>query len=319
MTRQRLTWWRFPLLGVLVSSLALAIVLSQINLKALGTALAQARYVYVVLAALILLVGLVLRALRWRTLLSGSLPLNRAFSIMNMGYLMNAVLPLRIGEVGRIYLAARHDVPMLKTASTILIERLFDLSAALILLGLSVLTVPLPDELRATAAIALVVVFLCFAIVVFLSRQHSLPLEKLSQWLSQFRDGVSSLTRAETLLWVVLYTAVSWGLSTAAGYTLMLAFFEQASWPATFLYMAASSLAVAAPAVLGNLGPFELSILLALGATGYGEPRDLAVAFALVVHGVNLGIHTATGLIGFFNEGISLKHLSQGVQQARLR
>jgi uncharacterized membrane protein YbhN (UPF0104 family) len=88
----------------------------------------------------------------------------------------------------------------------------------------------------------------------------------------------------------------------------MLSFFPQASWAATFLYMAASSLAVAVPAP-GNLGPFELSILLALNASGYGDSQDTVIAFALFVHGVNLAINVTTGVIGLITEGISLKQL----------
>jgi len=58
-------------------------------------------------------------------------------------------------------------------------------------------------------------------------------------------------------------------------------------------------------------------MLLALGAVGYGEPRDTATAFALVVHGLNLGLYALMGIIGFIQEGISLGQLSQGVREMR--
>jgi uncharacterized protein (TIRG00374 family) len=208
-----------------------------------------------------------------------------------------------------------------------------DLLAVMVLLGLALAAGPLPDELRAAAMFLVPAVVVGFLLLVLLSRQRAfahrmlnwlsrrLSLvernKSLSQWLDHFLDGLTPLIQPRALILALLWTACSWGFSTVAGYILMLAFFDQASWVATCLYIAASSLAIAVPAVPGSLGPFELSILLALDATGYGGAHDTAAAFALVVHGVNLGVFALTGLIGFIQEGISLGQLSQGVQQMR--
>jgi uncharacterized membrane protein YbhN (UPF0104 family) len=99
-----------------------------------------------------------------------------------------------------------------------------------------------------------------------------------------------------------------------AGYVLMFAFFEQASLTATMLYIAAAAFAIALPAVPGNIGTYEASILLALVAMGY-EQSSTAIAFAVMVHTVNVFVHAATGIVGFIQEGISLGQLSQGVRQ----
>ncbi len=326
--------WRFGLLGVIVSILTIYFVVSQIDLHALIDAFAQAHYVYLLPAVLFLFLGLVTRALRWRILLNGGLPLDRAFNIINVAYLANGVLPLRIGELARVYLATRHEppVPPLKTTSTIIVERLLDLLAVMILLGLALAGGPLPDELRATATFILPIAVIGFLTLVILSRQrrlahrlleavlgkiYPLSIGRLSSWLDQFLDGLMPLTHPGALLAALWWTGVSWGFSVAAGYILMLAFFAQASWVATCLFIATSSLAIALPAVPGNLGPYELSILLALGAVGYGEPSGTAAAFALVVHGVNLGLYAVMGFLGLIREGISVGQLSQHVQEMR--
>jgi len=319
----------------MISILAIYFIVRQIDLPALGRALVGARYIYVVPTVLLLLAGLMTRALRWRTLLSGGLPLMRAFSITNVAYLVNGVLPLRLGEVARAYLATRADppVPVLKSVSSILVERLLDLLAVVVLLGLALAAGPLPEQLRTAAFFVVPGVIVGFLVLVFLSSQRALThrlvawfatrllrvvsAQRLSQWLDHFLDGLTPLTQPRALFLALLWTAISWGFSTVAGYTLMFAFFDQGSWVATCLYIAASSLAIAVPAVPGSVGPFELSILLALDAAGYGEPRDTAAAFALVVHGVNLGIFVVAGVIGFIQEGISLGQLSQGVREMR--
>lgn len=332
--------WRIGLLGLAVSLLAIYFVVRQVDVAALETALVQARYVYILPTILFLLIGLLTRAMRWRGLLSGGLPFWRTFSIMNVAYLVNGVLPLRIGEVARMYLATRAQppVPVFKTASTIILERLLDLLAVVVMLLLALAGGPVPDELRAAASVSAVLALVGFAVLILLARQRNtaqrilnmliswIPLEqvkaassRLSAWLDHFLDGLQPLTGLKPLLSALGWTVASWGFSALAGYILMFTFYPQGSWSATFLYIAAAAFAIAVPAVPGNLGPYELSILLALGAMGYGEPGSTAAAFAVLVHGLNLAVHATTGAIGFIQEGITLEQLSQGVLEMRQR
>lgn len=325
--------WRIGLLGAVVSVLAVYFIVSQIDITRLGQSLATARYVYLLPTLLLLVVGLYTRAIRWRILLSESLPVQRAFSIMNVSYLVNGLLPLRIGEVARAYLATRvkPPVPVFKSLSTIIVERILDLLAVVVLMGLAMTPGTVPDELRKAGLVALVSAVVGFALLVFLARQRSLahrivgwitgraqglaPLHiRLIEWLDHFLDGLAPLTKINTLLLALGWTAVSWGLSVAAGYILMFAFYDQASWAATCLFIAAASFAIALPAVPGNVGTYEGAIILALGAMGMGEPAETALAFAVVVHGANLFVYALTGVIGFIQEGISLEQLTQGVQ-----
>ena len=129
-------YWRIGLLGVAVSLLAIYFIVSQVDLPRLGAALRAARYIYVVPSALLLVLAIVPRTIRWRVLLNGALPLGRAFSIINVSYLVNGLLPFRMGEVARAVLANHADppVPVLKSASSIIVERMLDLLAVLIML-----------------------------------------------------------------------------------------------------------------------------------------------------------------------------------------
>lgn len=332
--------WRIGLLGLAVSLLAIYFVLSQVDLPALRAALAQARWVYLLPSIAFLLLGLLTRAARWRLLLSGGLPYQRAFSIMNVAYLVNGVLPLRIGEVARIYLATRAQppVPPFRTASTIVVERLLDLLAVVLLLLLALAGGPLPEQLRAAATASTLAALAGFAFLVLLagrrewvqqvwgrviggspacSAQGGALAARLSRWLDHFLDGLQPLATPGTLFMALAWTAVSWGFSAAAGYILMLTFYEHASLFAAFLYIAAAAFAIAVPALPANVGPYEASIIIALQAAGYGEPQTIAVAFAVLVHGVNLAVHAGTGALGFMQEGISLDQLSRGVREMR--
>ena len=167
--------WRVGLVGMLASGLAIYLILSSVDLMLLGDALARARYGYVLPTALLLTVGLLTRAARWRALLDSGLALDRAFHILNISYLVNGVLPLRIGEVARAFLAARVDppVPLLRSASTILIERLLDLLAVLFLLGFALAAAPtLPDAYRSAGLVALAALVIGFAGLLQIGRAH---------------------------------------------------------------------------------------------------------------------------------------------------
>jgi glycosyltransferase 2 family protein len=330
--------WRVGLLGLVVSLAAIYFIASQVNLNQLKDAIVGARYIYVVPTVVFLLLGLVTRAFRWQVLLSGDLPIMRTFSIMNVAYLVNGVLPLRIGELARIYLAtqANPPVPPMKTASTIIVERLLDLLAVVLMVVFALTGGTVPDLIRSSALISGILTVVGFVVLIIMAgqrqfanhllqqalrligRESDSPLAvRLTQWLDHFLDGLQPLTRASALFSALAWTAVSWGFSAIAGYILMFTFYSQASWAATMLYIAAAAFAIAVPAVPGNLGPYEGSIYLAISAMGYANPAGTAVAFAVLVHGLNLLVHATTGVLGFIQEGISLEQLSRGVQEMR--
>ncbi|GAB4518375.1 MAG: hypothetical protein OHK0046_25930 [Anaerolineae bacterium] len=322
--------WRIGLLGLFISLLAGYLISTQIDFAVLGDALRTARWAFVLLCMVLLFIGLIARALRWRLLLSNALPLRRTFHIMNVAYMVNNLLPLRIGEVARAYLATRAEppVPVFTSVSTIVVERLLDLLAVVLLVLGALVAGPVPQEVRQAALFMGLLGVSGFVLMVFLSHQRSLAhrlmavitarfptLERLNIWLDQFLDGLLPLANIGTLMGALLWTGLSWMFSVMAGYVLMYTFYDSASLAVTCLYIAAAAFAIAVPAVPGNLGTYEGSILLALNALGYGEPATVAVAFAVTVHVVNLAVHAVTGVLGFVEEGISLQQLQQGVRE----
>lgn len=329
--------WRIGLFGIAVSAITIGFFYTQVDHVELLSALATANYIYVLPCIVLLLLGLVTRAMRWHVLLDSGLSLLRAFSIMNIAYLVNGILPLRIGEVARVYLAskAKPPVPIMKSASTIVTERLLDLLAVIVMALFSLFAAPLPDEIRTVALLMGPLALVGFFVLVVLARyrlfteqvvqnlsENFSVLQRLhlSEWSSHFLDGLVPLTKWNTLFYAVGLTGLSWGISACAGYVLMLAFYDTASWTTTFLYIAAAAFAIAVPAIPGNVGTYEGAILLALNATGYAAYTNaqidgVALSFAVMVHAVNLFVHASTGIAGFLQEGISLQQLSQGVTQ----
>jgi uncharacterized protein (TIRG00374 family) len=322
-------------LGIVVSLLATLFVVRELDLPLLGESLATARFMYILPCVALLLMGLFTRAIRWRVLLSNGLSFWRAFHIMNVAYLVNGVLPLRIGEVARVFLATRvtPPVPVFTTAATIAVERLLDLLAVVMLVAFALAAGDIPPELRSAGVAMGVVGLIGFLTLVILSRQRPLahrlmngvigiipPLKRINPTalLDHLLDGLAPLATIRTLISALFWTGMSWLFSVMAGYVLMFTFYDNPSWSATCLYIAAAAFAIVVPATIGSLGIYEGSILLALNALGYGDPATVAIAFAVTVHGVNVLVHSATGAIGFIHEGVSLGQLSRGVRDFQL-
>lgn len=335
---------RISLLGLGVTFIATYFIASQINGALFLHALQTARYIYVLPCILFLAIGLFTRARRWQTLLNYKLPFWRTFHIMNIGYLVNGVLPLRIGDVARLYLYAQSETVsekskrseenrtgkgMLTAAGSVVIERLLDLLAVVVMTMLALAIAPVPVELQAAASVGFVTAIVGFSALLFFAVNRPLlhrilatvqrlipPLQRfnLASWLDHLLDGLLPLTQPRVLLGALFWTTLSWIASVLAGYFLMFAFFEIGSLAATALYVSAAAFAIALPAVPGNVGPYEAAILLALKAMGY-QQTESALAFAVMVHAVNVFVHASTGVLGFIQEGLSLRQLQTGVQQ----
>ncbi len=324
---------KYTLLALLATVAAVILIITQIDFGLFRDAWAEADYIYLIPGALFLVLGALARAARWRVLISDALPFRRTFSILNVTYMINGFIPFRVGELARAYLATRADppVPPVKSLTTIVVERLLDLLTVVLFLAYALAAGPVPDWLRAAGISGGITALVGFTILVILSRQRSLahrlldavtgrvkPLQKIDvkKFLDDFLDGLAPLASANTLLQALFWNALSWGFSLASGYVLMYTFYEDANLVATCLYIAAASFAIAVPAVPGNIGTFEFSIMLALLAVGYGD-ESTATAFAVMVHMVNVATYAALGIVGFVEEGVSIEQLSQGVRDVQ--
>ena len=112
------------------------------NWQAIKTDLAQAEYIFLVPATIMLLVSHFVRALRWKILMEplGYKPrvVNTFLSVM-VGYWANLAVP-RLGEVLKCTILSRYErVPADKLVGTIVAERAFDVVSLLVVLLITIL------------------------------------------------------------------------------------------------------------------------------------------------------------------------------------
>lgn len=320
-----------------MSAVALAYLFRR-DLGGVKDELLHAHYWAVIPCVIVSVIGLWLRGMRWRVLLGGRIAPDHSFHILNVSYFINGVLPLRVGELARSVLAARLDppVPVLTSLSTILVERLLDTLAVFVLVGLTLAFLPVGLHIGVVGGVLGVgAVIGVIALAVFAARPawaHTLldtlarivPLLRrpsFHRWLDHLLDGIAPLASFRAMLLIVTWTAVAWTASVIAGYALLYAIFPHPTWVAAMALIALASFVVAVPAVPGNLGPFEAAVVFGLASAKLVPSATAApaVAFALLLHVVNLFCYISTGLVGLWFEDVSLGEVTRAAQGLRAR
>src|SRR4030042_4011159 len=128
--------WRYGL-GIAVSVACLYLSVRGIDWLALRDGLRQIRWIWLLPAWLFLVGGMVARAFRWRLLLQPleRLSTRRLFHVLNVGYMLNNILPVRLGDLARAYLCSELEcLAVSRTLSTVVLERLADLLTVVVIL-----------------------------------------------------------------------------------------------------------------------------------------------------------------------------------------
>ena len=96
--------FRRMLPGLVISLVVVAALLYFVDLSEVVQAWLDADFRLVPVAAAILILSMLARAVAWRTILQEQVSVGKSFFTISEGYLLNTVLPFRLGEVGRAML-----------------------------------------------------------------------------------------------------------------------------------------------------------------------------------------------------------------------
>jgi uncharacterized protein (TIRG00374 family) len=313
--------------GLIISLLALWLAFRGAELAQVGRALREANYFYIVPAVAAFWVGLVFRALSWRVLMGGRVSLRRAYDVMNEGYLLNNVLPLRLGEFGRAYLVSRGGTMTASQAlSSIVVERVVDLLMILVLLaaflpllagfGLArdVATGAAALGLAALAGIMLLARFrrLVLRVLAAVLRRANLRFLHAERWLGRahaFLDGLAVLQQPRVAVQAAFWSGMAWVAAGVGVWALLQGFLPGAPLSMGFLVLLIVGLGIAIPSAPGAAGVFEVAIVEGLAL--FDVDRNLALSFALVYHATHLGLTSLLGGLALAQEGETLGHLAR--------
>jgi hypothetical protein len=245
--------------------------------------------------------SLYLRALRWAVLFH---PLThvRVGSLMgalNVGYSVNNLLPLRVGELVRAYLIGHVErVSIARVLSTIVVERVLDTLTVVLML---VLLLPFIDAPAWATVPALVagVVFLVLAVLLAtlsLARRRALDVVDWGARLLPARYHARLRRAAESLIEgfgvlsnpAVLARGVAWSFACWSSTALMMFIVQRAldlgaGFEAAPFVVATTSLVMLVPASPGYVGTFELVVIKGMENV-FDVGSNAAAGYALVQH-----------------------------------
>jgi glycosyltransferase 2 family protein len=311
---------------IAISLAFLGLALQGINLKALGAALRQADYVWLLPAIAITLAILAVKGVRWQLLFlpEHQLPFAPVFTALCAGYLASNVLPARLGEVVRVVLLASEEpVGVARTVSTIVVERLLDILSLLIILVLLLPFVTLPPAMTRAAQSLGVLALVGSAALLLLSFWK----ERVLRWtrsvlhyirfldrpavyqaLGHLIDGFATL-RGRLGLALIAVSLLSWFGSVAVAWCVAQAFATSVPVTAMAFTVVVVALGMVIPSSPGYIGVFHYLATVALAP--FGVPKDVALSFAFVWHGLIYIELSVVGLVALAVHGTSLGQVMQ--------
>ncbi|MGH7389568.1 MAG: lysylphosphatidylglycerol synthase transmembrane domain-containing protein [Candidatus Rokuibacteriota bacterium] len=305
--------------GVVISAVLIGVLLWTVDLRELAASLKRTRWEWTLLSVACALAGLWIRARRWRYLFPpGSDPPALVPAVM-IGYMVNNLLPLRAGEIVRVYVVARRWRRGFWTAlATLVVERVLDSLAIVLILGVLVLLIPVPAVFRWTAVTLLAVDVLAVAALAFLAaapatgRRLLTALtrrwpglgERLTRVFDRFVLGLAGVRTPAHLLPLLAWSALVWVAPALAAWTMLRALDLDLPLVVGWTVLAFVGMGISIPSAPGYVGVFHYAAVLALEV--FGVPRPAALGYAILFHATQFIAVTIVGWIYLLREQLTL-------------
>jgi uncharacterized protein (TIRG00374 family) len=314
--------WKRILPGLIVSVVALAVVFSLLDLRKFRQAVLQADLRFLVAGAMTSLIWLIIRGFVWRTLLQNKASYRDSFITINEGYLLNNILPFRLGEIARAFLMGRKaGLDFWQVIPSIIVERTLDLAIAV---GLFLCTFPFVIGVtwaRQAASGTGIVVLTALGAIYILARNRQRVLDWIERagqrWslvrklsgrrVIAFFDGLVILTDGRLFLMALAWEGLDWLIGILQYYLYLRAFFPHPSLLWALFALGVGALGIAAPSSPGAIGVYEAVLVGALIA--FGLDASPATAFALSMHIISYLLTGLIGGFGLYKDGESLSSL----------
>lgn len=313
--------------GLLISAVALVIVFYCTGVNELGAAIRYADYRYFPFVLILFFLAMAARGFAWKTLLGHQVSFRHSFMTLNEGYVINNLLPARLGEFGRpLLLSGKTDLDYTQILATIVIERIFDL---MIVAGMLMSTLPFvigAEWARSAALTVSMFVFLGLVMLYLMARNRDAAIrlyERISlrwprlqrfgqQQLSAFFSGLETLTDGKRFFVSLLWMVLAWGFALGHNYILLLAFVDNAQLLWAAFALASLGLGVAIPSSPAFVGVFEATIMAALAL--FGVDTSAALAYAITLHLLQVILTAIPGVYEFVQDGVSLGQIYRQIR-----
>jgi uncharacterized protein (TIRG00374 family) len=325
------------LIGIAVSVVALVIVFRSVNLEAALDAFRAAEFAWLVPAFGVLVVGFVLRLVRWDWLLplradGTRAPVLRILPCLFIGYLGNVILPARLGEPIRAYLVSRREsIAFGGVFGSVVLERIIDTVVLAVLAFVASVRLDAPEWVRQGTAIlsilgvGLVVVLATIGLAPFLPLVRralgvlpaALHPERLLHGIKGFVQFSGGSHRRPMVLIATLLSVGAWFCDAAMIFFVARALQIQLDPAEAILISAVTVLSTAIPSAPGYVGTYELAAVTI--ATALGVPSGPALAMAVLAHALAIVPSAVGGALSAIALGINWRSVSDAAVVARAR
>jgi uncharacterized protein (TIRG00374 family) len=278
----------------LVIVVALVLFARKVNWHTTWQSITDANRTILLIAAMVNLLSLALKAVRWWIFLRpvGATSLWMAIKATFAGAGLNNILVANGGEAARVVFVARAaHVKSAKILATLALERMFELIGYIILLALSVSFLELPSALTRFRPIAWVALAGVAILLVYLIRRPERAevvapkaigwRSRLAIYMRHFLHTIGGISTGPRFATAIVLSVGIWALqlwtysltARAAHFNLPLV--------GTVAAILAVNLGFAVRATPGNVGVFQA--MYAVTAAGFGMDKDQAIAVAFLI------------------------------------
>ncbi len=296
------------------------------------TVLGRTHYGWVALMAIVSVVSVYLRALRWRVLLApaGDVAVGPLFSATSVGFMANMLLPLRAGEVIRpVMVGRRTTVPTSAAFASVVLERLFDMLLLFLLLLTVSFAVPVSTTMQRASYIMSAVILGVLVTLVALLRHRERAVAGLRRWagrlpgalghrigdiLESFLTGLTGINDGRTVAVLLAYSLTVWvaiGCTFGCGLLALDVSAPLVAASASLVVIVAAF--VALPQAPGYVGTWQAGCVTALAF--YGVSREEAIGLSLVTHIIQLLVVVVLGGVCLATGNLRLGELVALAQQ----
>jgi glycosyltransferase 2 family protein len=313
--------------GVGVSLGLFAYLLRSVDLPELGRQLALTQWWWVVPAAAVGPLGLWARAIRWRYLFPRNSEPPGLVAANMIGYMVNNLLPLRAGELVRVYVAARRLAARPRVSfgsslwlagATVVVERILDSLTLVLFLAVLVFIIPVPRAFEYAAALILAVDAIAAAALVSLAvapgRSRRLLGRLCRRWpalqarmtavLDTVLRGLEGVRTPAHVVPLLAWTVVVWLLPALGAWALLRAVHLDLPLLAGWTVLTFVGFGISIPAAPGYIGVWHAASVLALSM--FGVSQASALSYAILYHASQFVPITLIGWLFLVRENMTL-------------
>ncbi len=307
------------LIGILLSFLFLWLALRKVNFVEVGQALRNANYSLFALAFILSGAGFLIRAYRWKILLSPvkDVRFGNAFSAITIGFMANGILPMRLGEIVRAFVVGYNEnISKSAALATVVLERVLDLFTLLFFFSVFLIIIPFPATIKKISIVLFLIGILGIGSLLllllkptFIMRLFNFLPEKASRkfratFLS-FIEGLKIIKNWKSLVVVILLSFCVWTYIAFINFIVLHVVHIELPLYAAFIVMITVSLGISIPSAPGFVGTFHYFAILGLSV--FSIPKNTALSFAILSHVVGFLPVILIGFACLQRIGLSLR------------